>query len=498
MIKVEKLDGYIVVSNAVNSIIISKNDRWITVKRNHEDKEEKGRHLLLEDGETPAEAMKRQWGVDLKGKDKPKDNPEQKEQPKTEEKPKEEEKEDLSKYTDDELQDLADKASFENQKLNRQKITDIDENKELRKLNDEYDKAQEEYYKMGTYDSPKYFELSKRFDKAKDALRKRRNELEDEWEKEHQEERKKIQEKYDKYINEQEKRKREKAELELKQKAEAEQKRTKELSDAYTNFKPATTIEEAEKTMSIIAKHINSGKLQGVRVENINNINKTALEMISKYDIKDGLTTFGVGNMRGATLMHASEGLVEFSPKIAKASKEEIEKIFEKVSQNRYDALKSSINVTKTAIENYKKAVEELEAKKASGERISEWDLTWKKSLIKKSEKELKEYEKSAKFTRWTTQTSAENFVRDTTYHEFGHVVMGRAQLFGNFDGVNKVVSNAFMKARKNGDIYKISEYANTNKNEFFAEVFAMRQTNQDLPDYINDMLDTVTGKKSA
>lgn len=497
MIKVEKLDGYIVVSNGVNSIIISKNDRWITVKRNHEDKEEKGRHLLLEDGETPAEAMKRQWGVDLKGKDKPKDNPEQKEQPKTEEKPKEEEEEDLTKYSDDELQEIKDKASFEIQKLNRQKISDVDENKELRKLNDEYDKAQEEYYKSGSYGSPNYFELSKKVDDAKDALRKKQYELEDKWEEEHKEERKKLEDIFEKYNNEQARRLREKALREIQEKEEAEQKRTKELSDAYTNFKPAKDIEEAKKAIAVITGHNYNTVPADVNIDNINESTKTALEMISKYNIKDGLKTFGVGRMRGGTLMHANEDIVEISPKLAKASKAEIEETYNNVSKPREEKLKSSINITKTAIENYKKGVEELEAKKASGERISEWDLTWKKSLIKKSEKELKEYEKSAKFIRWTTQTSAENFVRDTTYHEFGHVVMDRA-LKKDFSGVNKVVSNAMMKARKNGDIYKISEYANSNKNEFFAEVFAMRQTNQDLPDYINDMLDTVTGKKSA
>lgn len=48
---------------------IANNDRWITVKP-HGD-EEKGRHLKLEGDETPKEAMKRQWGVDLdKKKDK--------------------------------------------------------------------------------------------------------------------------------------------------------------------------------------------------------------------------------------------------------------------------------------------------------------------------------------------------------------------------------------------------------------------------------------------
>lgn len=48
------------------------NERWITVKPHGED--EKGRHLLLEgygeSQETPIQAMKRQWGIDLKEKKK--------------------------------------------------------------------------------------------------------------------------------------------------------------------------------------------------------------------------------------------------------------------------------------------------------------------------------------------------------------------------------------------------------------------------------------------
>lgn len=50
------------------------NDRWITVgarAKTEDDEGRKGRHILLKDGESPKDAMKRQWGVDVtKGKDK--------------------------------------------------------------------------------------------------------------------------------------------------------------------------------------------------------------------------------------------------------------------------------------------------------------------------------------------------------------------------------------------------------------------------------------------
>ena len=49
------------VFNACNAAV--DNDKWITVKPHGE--EEKGKRLLLQGDETPKEAMKRQWGIDL-------------------------------------------------------------------------------------------------------------------------------------------------------------------------------------------------------------------------------------------------------------------------------------------------------------------------------------------------------------------------------------------------------------------------------------------------
>lgn len=77
--------------NRVADEALALDERWITVKNNHEDEEEKGRHLLLKDGETPADAMKRQWGVEVKNKGEKKEDEtkEKNEYPRT---PKNEEK----------------------------------------------------------------------------------------------------------------------------------------------------------------------------------------------------------------------------------------------------------------------------------------------------------------------------------------------------------------------------------------------------------------------
>lgn len=66
--------NYVIVKNAPKRYLCvevtkTNNDKWITVKPHGED--EKGRHLKLEGDETPKEAMKRQWGVDVDKKKQP-------------------------------------------------------------------------------------------------------------------------------------------------------------------------------------------------------------------------------------------------------------------------------------------------------------------------------------------------------------------------------------------------------------------------------------------
>jgi len=56
-----------------------------------------------------------------------------------------------------------------------------------------------------------------------------------------------------------------------------------------------------------------------------------------------------------------------------------------------------------------------------------------------------------------------------------------------------KLVQDTFNQAVKDGDIYKISEYAKTDCWEFFSESFAMyRLEKQNLPDYIVTMIEKV------
>lgn len=148
--------------------------------------------------------------------------------------------------------------------------------------------------------------------------------------------------------------------------------------------------------------------------------------------------------------------------------------------------------------------------KKRASARVEEYR---KKGL----EKEAKKLEKELKYKRWDVCSSYEkegDYIFSLVAHEYGHVIsdqyiglingtygikhsyrlrdIGKGSPKEIADGMTQKVKAAFSKAKKNGDIYDISCYAATDKDEFFSEVFAMHACGEKLPDYIEEMLEEV------
>lgn len=167
-------------------------ERWITIKNNHDNPEEKGRHLLLEgegeNQETPAEAMKRQWKVDLNKKDNKKDET-SKEDKKDEKQKKEEvsendnldkEEKNIKKYDkakygelDEKLRNLMDeRINLENGKDNF-----IRNNEELKDLSEKIQIAKNRYFRL----DGKTAENEKAMYEAENDYNKKYNELEKEY-----------------------------------------------------------------------------------------------------------------------------------------------------------------------------------------------------------------------------------------------------------------------------------------------------------------------------
>ena len=172
MLKITKLENGIKISNGIKSVIITKNDRWITVKP-HGD-EEKGRHLLLEGDETPKEAMERQWKIKLKEKDND-DSANKKEQNVKENIYNEET---IIELSDDELQKLGDELSAKEYDLFNEKEKFVKEKQKA--LLDELQTADDEM-NAANYNSKEYYDAWERYKDLKEKIRISSYELEDDF-----------------------------------------------------------------------------------------------------------------------------------------------------------------------------------------------------------------------------------------------------------------------------------------------------------------------------
>ncbi|MDY3921907.1 MAG: hypothetical protein SOZ02_07080, partial [Hallerella porci] len=78
----------------------------------------------------------------------------------------------------------------------------------------------------------------------------------------------------------------------------------------------------------------------------------------------------------------------------------------------------------------------------------------------------------------------ASNVKRHLIDHEMGHYIFEKCKNSGKYSELTKIIE----KTKKNGDMAKISEYAERNRDEFFAEIYAMfARGDTTLPNYLVD-----------
>lgn len=231
-------------------------------------------------------------------------------------------------------------------------------------------------------------------------------------------------------------------------------------------FKPATTREDAIMQSYEYADKVNFSKQSK---DNINLINEELAILTQKYPIKK-LELLGDKKMKANA--HANYKLIE---------------------------------VSTTNFNNAKRAAEIDEQNRAVAQKnIEYFDIIHpdKKDMTQKEKKWYKEWTEYLKYKRGgVTQTYGG---KATIAHEYGHVLSD--QYFGMINKTSackdayskenikkrEMVVQCYKDAKENGDIYNISHYANTDADEFFAEVFSAREMGEVLPDYIDNMLNEV------
>lgn len=240
-------------------------------------------------------------------------------------------------------------------------------------------------------------------------------------------------------------------------------------------FVPASTIKEAEQyAKSNFARTV---KYRGMTVEHANKVNEALTDLTSQFPTKPLETLLQNGRMRARGRAHWRTMEIcerELGDSLKNATTDQ----YEKGNQKRREYIRR-------VVEQY-----------GGRGNVPSWQL-----------KTIKKIEESLKFKRWDVLESHQDKIRSLVAHEYGHVLSD--QYFGMIAGshsntnygltktaagmkiyeTNERWKDAFIRAKQNGDIYGISEYAQKNKYEFFAECFAAHYMGESLPDYIENLL---------
>jgi len=224
--------------------------------------------------------------------------------------------------------------------------------------------------------------------------------------------------------------------------------------------KPASTIEEAEQYAHRFAENVSYNKMS---LETANIINQTLSELIEQYP---------------TTRLHSLVSNAKLKRAEARSNFYELE-IKPTIGQleQTAESLKAMYN---NRLEEYKKAIEKYPTMKSQYNKV------------------IKQLEESLKYKRWTV---GDNEIKATITHEYGHIIAD--QYCGQISSIRanpkafekeavdmrELISQTYEKAKKNGDIYNISQYGASDKYEFFAETFTAHHLGEKLPNYIEDML---------
>jgi hypothetical protein len=243
-------------------------------------------------------------------------------------------------------------------------------------------------------------------------------------------------------------------------------------------FKPASTVKDGVQYAldKGFTREANFNWIKDVNV--VNEVNKTLFDLKKQYGLRP-LSIIGNSPKSGRALMSANfQGL--------------------SINHSIYKTMKTA----NAAYQKYEVGYADIIAKNI--------EILKGRPQVYSTQKQLAQMYEQQKYSRFTVHYSEESFISDTVIHEYGHIV--NDQLTGAINGIrgvnkkmldadgqlndlakdlNKEAYRNYIKAKSNGDIYKVSYYGSTTKEEFFAETFLMyTKKDSDLPEYIVEFFD--------
>ena len=236
-------------------------------------------------------------------------------------------------------------------------------------------------------------------------------------------------------------------------------------------FTPAASRKEAEQYAKDMGFAVDA-TFSGLSLDQMNDVNRQLLTLTTKYPINP------LAQIKGNSRIKA----------VAQANFRSLEINGKKIGSKD----------TRTWEMNrawYETSIRDLERRFPEGRRP------------KDIQKKIDDLQKKLQYTR--CGVSVTHGTVATVSHEYGHIISD--QYFGMINHghansayndpvkrqemarLENLVKDTFARAKRDGDIYKISQYGATDADEFFAETFAMREMGETLPDYITQMLEETT-----
>lgn len=235
-------------------------------------------------------------------------------------------------------------------------------------------------------------------------------------------------------------------------------------------FEPAKTREQAEAYAGRFAKNV---AYKGISLDNCNEVNNALNTLTAKYPIKQLDNIAQNGRMKAVARACFAE--LEINGK--KIGAKDGDKAFE----------------TNQAV--YRANIQFIKSRYPNGKIPADM------------QRKIDVYERKLKYTRWSV--AGQYGAAGTATHEYGHIIADQYYAMINYGLANKDfelnlekrkkmqdmqrrLADVYTKAKDNGDIFKLSQYGATDKDEFFAEAFCALEFGETLPDYITKVVEEI------
>lgn len=271
-------------------------------------------------------------------------------------------------------------------------------------------------------------------------------------------------------------------------------------------YKKAQTLQEAIIQSQIFSE--TATNFEKVKLERFNVVNKTIIDLQKDFKLSYKMKRFETSTKTRGAIARANQDGIQWNK--GKLNGKSVSQV-----NNKYDV---NQEYRKNQIKEYLDRIKQVEE--------SDLPQSAKDTRIRMTKESIEKIEEKLKYKRWTTTTTNDgdinNSVKKVTQHEYAHTIhfqyfeayndnkvirdkLNKLTISRQYDRFNAIapkleemkkrIKENHKRMNKDGSIYNVSAYGNSNHLECFAETFVMyndSKEKENLPDYMIKMFDDI------